>query len=222
MANIPSRRDVLTVAGMGLVGAAGSADAQAARHIDFERDTVGALPSGITLALTGGGPPPAWSVVEDTTAPAGRKVLAQTSADRTDHRFPLAIFEQPAPANVDVRVRFKAVSGRDDRAGGIAVRLRDPNNYYVVRANALEDNVRLYRVVGGRRTQFAGADVKVPSGAWLELRLRVEADRFEVFFGGRSLYTATDATLAGAGRIALWTKSDSVTYFDDVQIATLP
>jgi len=218
----PSRRALLAAAGMSAFGASGAANARAARRIDFEGDAVSALPSGVTVALTGGGIPPVWRIVEDTTAPAGPKVLAQTSTDRTDNRFPLAIFAQPEAANIDVRIRFKAVAGRKDRAGGIAVRLRDPNNYYVVRANALEDNVRLYHVVKGRRSQFAGTSATVPSGTWLELGLRVEGERFEVFFEGRSLYTATDKTLTGAGRVALWTKADSVTHFDDIVIATLP
>ena len=187
-------------------------------RIDFENVTSGALPPGVTTALTGGGGPVAWSVLDDPTAPAGPKVLAQTSRDRTDNRFPLAIFSQPTPANLDVAVRFRPVSGEVDRAAGIALRLSDANNYYVVRANALEDNVRLYKVVGGRRSQFAGADAKVTSGVWQELRFKLEGSRFEVFLDGKSLYIASDTTFAAAGRVALWTKADSVTYFDDLRI----
>ncbi len=118
-------------------------------------------------------------------------------------------------------MRFKPVSGEVDRAAGIAVRLADRNNYYVVRANALEDNVRLYKVVGGQRRQFAGANIKVPSGVWQELRLTARGDRFEVFLNGKSLYGATDTTFANPGRVALWTKADSVTHFDDLRIQTL-
>ena len=94
-------------------------------------------------------------------------------------------------------MRFKPVAGEVDRAAGIAVRLSDPNNYYVVRANALEDNVRLYRMVSGQRSQFAGANAKVPSGKWQELRLVARGSRFEVFLDGKSLYSATDTTIAG-------------------------
>jgi hypothetical protein len=171
--------------------------------------------------LTGRGGPVAWSVTDDPTAPAGPKVLTQTSTDRTDYRFPLAVLDLPVLKDLDVAVRFKPISGEVDRAAGIAVRLADRDNYYVVRANALEDNVRLYRVVKGDRRQFAGADVKVPSGLWQELRLVVRGSRFEVFFGGKSLYSASDATLPAAGRVALWTKADSVTSFDDLRIAGL-
>ena len=182
-------------------------------RIDFES------PVAFQPMLTGKGGPVAWSVIDDPTAPAGPKVLAQTSKDRTDNRFPLAVFDQLVLQDLDVAVRFKPVAGEVDRAAGIAVRLADRDNYYVVRANALEDNVRLYRVVKGDRQQFAGANAKVPSGAWQELRLVVRGTRFEVFFAGKSLYSATDATFSAAGRVALWTKADSVTSFDDLRIA---
>jgi len=184
-------------------------------RIDFES------PVAFQPMLTGKGGPAAWSVIDDPTAPAGPKVLAQTSKDKTDYRFPLAVFDRPVLLDLDVAVRFKPVSGEVDRAAGIAVRLTDRDNYYVVRANALEDNVRLYRVVKGERHQFAGANVKVPSGVWQELRLFVRGTRFEVFFEGRSLYVATDAVFATAGRVALWTKADSVTSFDDLRISGL-
>jgi hypothetical protein len=82
--------------------------------------------------------------------------------------------------------------------------------------------VRLYKVTNGDRRQFAGVSAKVPSGKWQELRLKVQGSRFEVFFDGKSLYTANDATITGGGRVALWTKSDSVTHFDDLRITPLP
>jgi len=184
-------------------------------RIDFES------PTRFHAMLTGGGGKVVWSVTDDPTAPAGPKVLTQITKDGTDNRFPLAVFDEPVLQDLDVAVRFKPVSGEVDRAAGIAVRLADRDNYYVVRANALEDNVRLYRVVKGDRQQFAGANAKVPSGVWQELRLVVRGTRFEVFFEGKSLYTATDATLTGAGRVALWTKADSVTSFDDLRITGL-
>ena len=106
----------------------------------------GQLPEGFRMARTGQGAPAAWSVVDDASVPAGR-VLAQTSTDQTDYRFPLAIYDGVSAKDVEVTVRFKAVAGRVDRAGGIAVRLTDADNYYVLRANALEDNVNFYHVV---------------------------------------------------------------------------
>jgi hypothetical protein len=103
----------------------------------------------------------------------------------------------------------------------LIVRARDERNHYVVRANALEGNVRLYRVVDGDRQQFAGAEAKVPSGTWQELGLKVEGDRFTVSLDGRELFGATDRTFAEAGRVGLWTKADSLTHFDDLVVRRL-
>ena len=149
-------------------------------------------------------------------------MLAETSKDRTSDRFPLAILEGVEARDVAVSVRFKPVSGTVDQAAGLAVRLRDPRNYYIARANALEDNVRLYRVVDGRRTQFAGADVRVPRDRWQTLRLRVEGDRFAVALDGRELFGATDRTFTEAGRVGLWTKADSLTHFAELSAEILP
>jgi hypothetical protein len=118
----------------------------------------------------------------------------------------------------EATIRFKAISGRVDRAGGIAVRVRTADDYYVARANALEDNVRFYRVIKGKREQLAGADIKVSSNEWHTLSLKADDQRFTVSFNGKVLYGATDATIAKAGRIALWTKADSITRFDRLDI----
>jgi hypothetical protein len=108
-----------------------------------------------------------------------------------------------------------------DQAAGLVVRLRDPRNYYIACANALENNVRLYRVVDGRQIQFAGVDVPVPRDRWQALGLRVQGDRFVVSLDGRELFTATDRTVRDAGRVGLWTKADSLTHFDALEIQPL-
>jgi glycosyl hydrolase family 59 (putative galactocerebrosidase) len=189
--------------------------------IMIEMMGVGAPPEDFDFGLTGQGGPGEWTVVADTTSTGGR-AIEQSSTERTDYRFPLAIHRPFSARNVDVSLRFKAVAGNVDRAGGIVVRLADLDNYYVVRANALEDNVRFYRVVNGRREQIEGADLKVSAQAWHSLGLKAEDNRFTVTFDGRELYTASDDTMVGAGRVALWTKSDSVTRFDRIEIKTLP
>ena len=189
--------------------------------IAIDRMTPGLPPSGFSFARTGRGSEGEWTVIADPTAIAGR-AIEQTSADRTDYRFPLAIHESVPAANIDVEIRFKAVAGRTDQAGGIAVRLQDADNYYVARANALEDNVRFYRVVNGRREQLEGADLKVAANEWHSIGLRADGERFTVSFDGKMLFTVTDDTFAEAGGIALWTKSDSVMRFDRVKIDVLP
>jgi hypothetical protein len=189
--------------------------------IAINQMTPGAPPTGFIFARTGRGEQAAWIVVDDKTAAAGR-AIEQTSTDRTDYRFPLAIHGGVSAANLDASLRFKAVSGKVDQAGGIAVRLQDADNYYVVRANALEDNVRFYRVVHGRREQLDGANLKVSANEWHTLGLRAEGDRFTVSFEGKTLFSVADQTFAEAGGVALWTKADSVTRFDQIRISVLP
>ena len=104
------------------------------------------------------------------------------------------------------------------RAGGLVFRLRDPNKYYIVRANALENNYRLYHVVSGRRSQFAGANFKVTSGEWHELRIEAVGNKIACYYDGSKKIEATDDTFKDAGKVGLWTKADSVTYFDDLKV----
>lgn len=181
---------------------------------------VGSVPANFKFARTGQGGPGKWTIVNDVTSFSGR-VIEQSSTERTDYRFPLAIFDTVVAKNIDVSVRFKPVAGRIDQAGGIAVRVLDADNYYVVRANALEGNVRFYRVVKGRREQIDGRDTKVATNEWHSLGLKANGERFIIEFDGKTLFATSDKTLTGAGKIALWTKSDSVTRFDQIAIDVL-
>jgi hypothetical protein len=169
------------------------------------------------FALTGSGAPGEWSVARDDATQA----LAQTGADPTDDRFPLAIYRPFSGRNLYVSIRFMPVAGNIDRAGGVVLRLTSAGDYYLARANALENNVRFYRVVGGKRQMIAGVDAPVASRAWHTLGIAARDDRFIILFNGRELFGATDATLAGPGRVGLWTKADSVTWFESVKIKSL-
>jgi len=189
--------------------------------IAIEKMDLGKPPTNFEFTRTGQGGPGQWVVVSDPTASGGR-AIEQSSTDRTDYRFPLAIYTPVSAKNADVSVRFKSVAGKVDQAAGIAMRLIDGDNYYVVRANALEDNVRFYRIVKGSREQLEGANLKVSANEWHMLGLKAEGERFTVTFDGKQLFTATDRTFAAAGRVALWTKADSVTRFDRIEIAPLP
>jgi 3-keto-disaccharide hydrolase len=188
--------------------------------LDFEANAVGTLPTGFSSAVTGGGGPASWMVVEDFTALSGGKVLAQTSTDKTSFRFPLCVYDGFTAADLTVSVSFKPVAGTVDQAAGLVARYRDKDNYYVVRANALENNVRLYKIERGNRKQFAGANVKVPSGEWQTLALEVKGTHFWVLLNDTLLFEADDATFKNAGKVGLWTKADSVTYFDDLRVKT--
>jgi len=181
----------------------------------FDSDALGKAPGGFDLGRTGGGAQGVWVVEAQPDAPSGPNVLAQTSADTTDYRFPVA-FTGPPMKDLRLSVRCKPVSGKVDQACGLIFRVKDADNYYVTRANALENNVRLYHVVAGKRVQFATWQGAVKSGAWHELAVEAEGDRFQVFFDGRKVMDAHDSTFADAGKFGVWTKADSVTYFDDL------
>src|SRR5713101_3863810 len=185
---------------------------------NFDSDAVGAMPAKFHSARTGKGAEGKWVVMADLTAPSRPNVVAQTSADTTDYRFPLLIADEGSFNDLELSVKFKAVSGEVDRAGGLVFRLKDANNYYIVRANALEDNYRLYHVVAGNRRQFAGANFKVTSGEWHELRVECVKNKIICYYDGVRKIEATDDTFKDAGKIGLWTKADSVTYFDDLKV----
>jgi hypothetical protein len=205
------------IAGSGTQGFAQSA----AAIIAIAKMEPGTPPSDFDFARTGQGGIGQWRVVEDSTSSAGR-VIEQSNADRTDYRFPLAIYRSLTAKNIDASVRFKAVAGTVDQAGGVVVRLIDPDNYYVARANAMEDNVRFYRVIKGRRQELTGANLRVTANEWHTLGLRAEGDSFTVTFDGKRLFTTKDQTFAGAGKFALWTKADSVSRFEQIELTTLP
>ncbi len=192
----------------------------------FDSDTAGQMPAKFHAGLTGQGAKGAWEVKGDFTAPSQPNVLAQTSADNTNYRFPLAIADEGSFRDLDLSVRFKPISGRVDQAAGLVWRLKDANNYYIVRANALENNVVLYKVQNGKRTDLPlkgegrtyGKKTDVLSGQWSELRVVGTGELFEVFVNGQKLYEVEDDSFPEAGKVGLWTKADSVTHFDDLRV----
>ena len=181
--------------------------------LDFEQDGVGKAPGGFSFALTGRGRPGVWIVRKDDQAHGN--VLVQTDADRTDYRFPVAVYNDVTAKDVDLSVQFKAISGKGDQGAGLVWRYRDPNNYYVTRCNALEDNCTIYHVVNGRRVAFLNQSVKVASNVWHTLRVEAAGDHFVVTYDGRKVLDAKDGTFKDAGKVGLWTRADSVIAFDD-------
>lgn len=192
--------------------------------IRFDRAAKGDIPPGWVVAMTHAGGPPQWEIVRDDSAPHPPMVLAQVSRDATAGRFPLAIWERAAFRNGEVSVAFKAVDGKVDRAAGIVWRYKDPNNYYIVRANALENNVVFYKVEGGVRLSIApkglpsrayGVQHRVPSSQWATLRVTFRDNVFSVYLNSEHLFDVEDQTFVDAGKVGLWTKADSITYFAD-------
>src|SRR6266498_3798484 len=194
--------------------------------IDFNNEKLGEAPSGFSTALTGRGRPGKWVVMKDDASPSQGNVLAQTDADRTDYRFPVCVYDGLTAKDVDVTVKFKPVSGKGDQGAGSGWRYQDKDNYYIVRANALEGNVVLYKVENGKRTDLPlvgkgrtyGMKEKVPSGVWGMLRVVATGNLFEVYHNDKKLYEVKDETFKEAGKIGLWTKADSVIYLDDLQM----
>jgi hypothetical protein len=195
--------------------------------IGFDKYKAGGLPKDWTVAMTHDGGAPKWEIIADSSAPSKPNVIAQISTDNTSGRFPLAIYESAVFTNGSVSVRFKPVSGERDQAAGIVWRYKDPDNYYIVRANALENNVVLYKVEAGKRISLEpkgtpsktyGVKHKVPKDTWSVLKVEFERANFIVFFDGTRIMEVEDATFPSAGKAGLWTKADSVTYFDDFDI----
>jgi len=184
--------------------------------IDFEKDEVGKAPLAFSFALTGQGKAGLWVVQKDDAAHGN--VVVQTDSDRTDYRFPLAIYNEFSAKDVDLSVQFKAISGKGDQGAGLVWRYRDQNNYYVTRCNALEDNCTIYHVVNGRRVAFQNKNVKVPTNMWHTLKVVAAGDHFLVTYDGNTVLDAKDSTFADAGKVGLWTKADSVMAFDDLTI----
>lgn len=193
---------------------------------NFDSDTADQMPARFHSALTGRGSMGEWKVIRDASAPSLSNALAQVSTDDTGYRFPLAILDEGSFKDLEMSVRFKPVSGSEDQAAGIVWRYRDQDNYYIARANALENNVVLYKVENGKRTDLPlkgegrtyGKKAAVPSQQWSALRVVVTSSLFEVFLNDEKLYEVEDETFKEAGKVGLWTKADSVTYFDDLRV----
>jgi hypothetical protein len=178
----------------------------------------GEAPPGWTCSQTGTGAA-SWRVRADATAPSQPNVLEQFG----EATFPVCVKEDARLKDGFVEVKFKAVSGKEDQAGGVVWRFLDANNYYVCRANALENNVVLYKVEKGKRTALdivgraGGYGMKEPVAAqrWHTLRVEFAGTRFKVRLNGKLLFEVEDATFSEAGLVGVWTKADSVTRFDD-------
>jgi hypothetical protein len=187
----------------------------AAVTVGFDTDRPGTPPVGWTAAQTGGGQA-VWTVVSDATAPSQPNALKQSgTAD-----YPVCIKDDTSIRDGVVEVRFKAVSGREDQAAGLIWRAKDVNNYYVARANALEDNVTIYHTVNGRRTEKKRAAMRVAPGQWHTLRVEFQGHRFTVLLDAQKALDWEDETFTNAGKVGVWTKADSVTLFDDFSYST--
>jgi hypothetical protein len=182
---------------------------------NFDSAHVGAPPSDWTCGVTGGGAP-LWRIETETSAPSKPNVLKQSGSGD----FPWCVKKNASLADGFVEVKFKALQGREDQAGGVVWRWKDSNDYYVARANALEGNVSLYYTEKGNRIALKYADAPVARGVWHTLRVEYFGKRITVLLDGKRRIDLEDDHIAGAGAVGVWTKADSVTVFDDFFFGT--
>ena len=185
--------------------------------VNFDATRPGTLPEGWTAGVTGSGSP-RWSVEPDATAPSKPNVLKQSGRGT----FPWCVLPAAKLENGFVEVKFKPLTGREDQAGGVVWRWKDRDNYYVARANALEDNVSLYYTEGGSRKTLKYVDAPVAREAWHTLRVEFSGRHIRVVLDGVARIEVDDAHIAGAGAVGVWTKADSVTLFDDFAYGSAP
>ncbi len=192
---------------------------------NFENYESDKLPADWSEYFTGRGEKTEWKIVDDN----GNKVLAQLSQGSIDYHFNDVVFDGFKAKNVELKVKMKGVKGKTDQGGGFIWRFIDKDNYYVVRANPLEDNVVLYKVRNGNRTDLPvlgkgrtyGVDVEKLGNDWNTLKLTVADDLFSVFLNGKQIFQVKDTTFTEAGKVGLWTKADAVTYFDNFEVKTI-
>ncbi len=178
--------------------------------VDFDSASVGELPAGWLAGATGRGAP-RWIVERAPDAPSAPNVLKQSGSGT----FPWCVKKGVAIESGFVEVKFKPLSGKEDQAGGVVWRWKDGDNYYVARANALEDNLSLYYTEGGSRKTIRYVDAPVARTQWHTLRVEFAGKRIKVILDGTARIELDDAHIAGAGAVGVWTKADSVTLFDD-------
>ena len=173
----------------------------------FDTEAVGSMPAGAeTFSGT-------WAIRAEDGAPSSPNAVCQTG--RAD--FPAIGLGGAVYDDVVITTRFKPISGREDQAAGLIFRIQDGQNYYILRANALENNVNFYKYAGGRRSGLKNGSARVPSGQWQELRVEVRGNSLRGYINGQQVVDASDDSYK-TGRIGLWTKADSVTCFDDVEV----
>lgn len=187
---------------------------------NFDKETVEKLPKGFSNQVTGKGNPSRWEIIEDITAPSPPYVLAQTSKEGFGYHFNLAVIEGTDYSDIELEVKFKAVSGDEDQGGGLIWRYLDPDNYYIARANPLENDFRVYKVVHGNRKQLSSARLEIKPGEWHTIKIVNKGDKIQCYYDDKLYLEVKDGTFK-RGKIGLWTKADAITYFDNLVVKSI-
>ncbi|NOX66307.1 MAG: DUF1080 domain-containing protein [Chlorobi bacterium] len=185
--------------------------------INFENYIINETPAGWTNYLTGKGEMCKWEIRNDN----GNNVLAQISNETPEYRFNIIANDGLKYKDLEISVKFKGVEGRIDQGGGLVWRFRDANNYYVARANPLENNFRVYKVVNGNRKQLKSASMTINTGQWYIIKITMKGNNIQCYFDDKLKLETTDNTFREEGKTGLWTKSDAITYFDDFRVKNI-
>jgi len=188
-----------------------------ANSIHFDQDKPGSVPAGWVAGVTGHGTPK-WTVEVDASAPSKSNVLKQSGVGD----YPWCVLGKTSLTDGFVEVKFKPLAGKEDQAGGVMWRWKNGDNYYVARANSLENNVSLYYTIGGRRSTISYVNASVAGNLWHTLRVEFSGALIKVMLDGKTYITEEDDHIAGAGSVGVWTKTDSVTVFDDFAYGDVP
>jgi len=202
--------------------------------IDFSDFAAGHAPANFHAALAGGGRPGEWKILMDEVPPllaplspqanviTRRAVVAQTSADPTDERFPMLVYDGETFKDFKITTRFKIVSGETEQMAGIVFRFQNASNFYVIRASALGHNLRYYKVVDGVRASPIGPQMDISVGAWHTLAVQCLGNQITCWLDGNPVLPPLNDNTFTAGKIGFWTKSDAVSYFGDTTITYTP
>ncbi len=207
--------------------------AAAERVFDFSAFPQNQAPPGFRSAVTGQGKPGDWKIILDEAPPgassesaqgpgAGTAVLAQLAQDSTDEHFPLLIWEDEIFGDFTVTTKFKTVRGVAEQMAGIAFRIQNETNFYVLRASSLGNTFRFYKVVDGERGTMIGPQVTIPGGVWHELSVECKGNQIRCLLNGKEVIPPLQDSSFASGKIGFWTKSDSVSYFKDARIVYTP
>lgn len=202
-------------------------------NFNWSTYTLGQAPTNFSSRLSGRGAPGEWKLVTDDVPPLmasinpnapvpKRAVLAQLSTDKTDERFPVLVYEGEAFRDFTLKTRFKTVAGTEERMAGIAFRIVDDKNYYVVRASSLGNNLRFYKFVNGERSAPIGPEIPVPSGVWHQLTIETKGNQIRILLNDKEAMPVLTDNSFKQGKFGFWTKSDSVSHFVDTTITYKP
>lgn len=177
---------------------------------NFNNDEVGKLPADWTAAVS------TWMIALDGT----NKAMKQAGKSEGD-RFNICVQNKLRFQNLEMEVRIKALEGEEDQGGGLVWRYQDAKNYYITRANPLENNFRVYKVVNGNRKQLKSANVKMQKGEWYTIKVVTSGNNIDCYYNGQKLLSYNDDTFPNGGLVGFWSKADAVSLFDDLKIKDL-